>query len=146
MPPRRWTRLRTIYIPYVVIPQRTLTLSRVSTAGSVNLRVVCALSAIISFQFHFSRSVESVIDRFSFYRRDEIVEEGQQIEGENKGDSPFQDGGGVVFIFEIAGAEGDGEGDFDEDESKLNPKGVAEDGVFAEMDSESLVFPADKDS
>lgn len=62
---------------------------------------------------------------------DEVDEEGEDVEGEDEGYDPFEDGAHVFVVLVVAGAEGDGEGDFDDDESKFNPKGCAQDAVFA---------------
>jgi len=46
---------------------------------------------------------------------------------------------------EISYGEGDGEADLYYNEDKLDPEGDAEDAVFSEMNSKTLVFPADED-
>lgn len=77
--------------------------------------------------------------------RDEIDEEGEDVEGEDEGYDPFEDGGDVVDGFEIGGDEDDGEDDFNQDEEELDPEGNAEVAVLAEMNSQPLILSTGKD-
>ena len=67
------------------------------------------------------------------HSRNKIDEEGEDVEGEDEGDGPFEDGRGVVFVFCAGDAEGDGERDFDDYEEEFGPEGGAEDAVLAEV-------------
>lgn len=72
---------------------------------------------------------------FGLYCREEIDEEGEDVEGEDEGDGPFEDCRGVIVFFVACDAEGDGEGDFEEDEGQFDPEGDSQDAVFAEVNS-----------
>jgi hypothetical protein len=61
----------------------------------------------------------------------EVDPEGDCVEGEDDGDDPLEDGGGVVVVGEVAAGKGYGEDDLDEDKGELDPEGDAEDAVFA---------------
>ena len=99
----------------------------------------------------------------------EVNEECEDVEGEDKGDDPFEDCANVLFFVEGADDKDDGHGDwgvlvlifddmmdregnfegmrtFDEDEEKLHPEGGPQDTVLAEMHTEALVLGADEDS
>jgi len=75
----------------------------------------------------------------------QIDKEAKHVEGEDERDRPLQDAGRVVFVLEIAHAEGDCEHDFHQDEGELYPEGDAQNTVLAEMYAKALVFPADED-
>ena len=49
------------------------------------------------------------------------------------------------MAFILADAKADGKADLDEDEDELDPKGHAQDAVFAEVDPQPLVLGADED-
>jgi len=60
---------------------------------------------------------------------EEVDVEGEDVKGEEEGDGPFEHGGGVGGLLEVAGREGDGEDYLDDDEDELDPEGDAEDPV-----------------
>ncbi len=64
-------------------------------------------------------------------RRVQVDDEGEDVGGEDEGDDPLEDCGGVVVVCCHAGGEGHGEDDLDEHEGELDPKGDAEDAVLA---------------
>lgn len=78
------------------------------------------------------------------HRRQQVDEEGEDVEGEDECHGPFEDSGGVVFLLVAAHAKGDSERDFDQDEGELDPEGEAEDLVLSEVHAEPLVFRADE--
>lgn len=45
--------------------------------------------------------------------------EGEDVEGEDDGDDPLDDSGGVVLLDALAGAEGDAERDLDDNEEEF---------------------------
>lgn len=55
--------------------------------------------------------------------RVQVDEEREDVEGENEGDDPLEDGGLVVELLEIGRDEGDREEQLDDDEDQLNPEG-----------------------
>ena len=63
--------------------------------------------------------------------RVQVDDKREDVGGEDEGDDPLEDGGGVVVACGHAGGEGDGEHDLDDDEGKLDPEGNAEDAVLA---------------
>lgn len=62
--------------------------------------------------------------------RPQVEDEGEDVEGEDEGDDPFEDGGDVVLLLPGAGGEGDGEAELGEDEEELDPEGDAEHAMF----------------
>lgn len=60
-----------------------------------------------------------------------IDNKGEDVECEDEGDDPFENGGDVFVVAPVGGDEDDGEDKFDEDECELYPKGDAEDAVLA---------------
>lgn len=61
--------------------------------------------------------------------REEVDVEREHVEGEDEGDGPLEDRGGVGGLLEVAGREGDGEDHFDYDEGELDVEGDAENAV-----------------
>lgn len=61
----------------------------------------------------------------------QINEEGEDVEGEDKGDNPFEDGSGVAGSEAGCDGEGDGQGELDEHEGEFYPEGDAEDAVVS---------------
>lgn len=78
-------------------------------------------------------------------RRNEIDRITPDVECVYERNDPFENSGGVVSLLVAHDAECDGQTQFDEDEGELDPEGEGEDAVLAVMDSESLVFPTNKD-
>jgi len=109
---------------------------------AITQRIIRPLSAIVRFLLHFRSSKSSTM--FRMYGRQQIDEKGENVKREDKRDGPFEDARSVVPVLEIADSEGDGEHDFEEDEGELYPEGGAEDAVLAEMNSQTLILPADK--
>lgn len=60
----------------------------------------------------------------------QVEDEGEDVEGEDEGDDPFEDGGDVVLFLPGARGKGDGEAELGEDEEELDPEGDAEHAVF----------------
>jgi hypothetical protein len=79
------------------------------------------------------------------YAGEQVDEEGKDVEGEDEGDEPLEDGGSVAVAGRVADAETDGHSDFDQDEGELDPEGDAEHAVVAVVDPEALVLCADED-
>lgn len=63
--------------------------------------------------------------------RPEVDDEGEDVEAEDEGDDPFQDGGLVEVAAVPRHAEADGEPELDDDEGELHPEGEPEDSVLA---------------
>lgn len=78
-------------------------------------------------------------------RRQEIHKESEDVESEDEGDDPFEDGPYVLLAVEGGGGEDDGEDDLHNDEEELEPEGKAQDAMLAEMHAETLVLGADED-
>ena len=78
-------------------------------------------------------------------RRQQIHKEGKDIEREDEGDDPFENGRDVWLTVEGGGSEDDGEDDLHYDEEEFEPEGEAQDAVLAEMHAETLVLGADED-
>lgn len=78
-------------------------------------------------------------------RGPQVDDEGEDVEGEDEGDGPLEDGGVVEVVVQVAHAEADGEAELDDDEDELDPEGDAQDAVLAVLDAEALVLPADED-
>lgn len=79
------------------------------------------------------------------HARQEIEEEGEDVEGEDQGDQPFDDGGDVGVFAKGGGGEDDGQEGLDDDEGQFHPEGDAEDAVVAVVDAQPLVFGAQED-
>jgi hypothetical protein len=62
-------------------------------------------------------------------RGEQVDVEGEYVEGEDEGDDPLENRGGVGGLLEVAGAEGDGQNYLDDDEDELDVEGYAEDAV-----------------
>jgi hypothetical protein len=77
--------------------------------------------------------------------RQEVDDEGPDVEDVDQRDDPLEDGGVVDAFTALQDTEGDGESAFDEDESELDPEAGAQDAVLAEVHAEALVFGADED-
>ena len=92
---------------------------------------------------------------------EEVDEEGEDPEGEDEGDDPFEDGGLLGVPVEGEDGEDDGEGDcrhlsvtcgvgdglrltLDEDKCQLEPEGDSEDTSVSEVDAQSLIFGAEE--
>jgi hypothetical protein len=60
---------------------------------------------------------------------EEVDVEGEDIKGKDECDGPFEHGGGVGGLFEVACCEGDGEDYLDDNKDELDPKRDAEDPV-----------------
>lgn len=54
--------------------------------------------------------------------RVEVNEEGEDVEGEDEGDQPLEDGGGVPVAGPVAADESDGQDDFQDDEREFDPE------------------------
>lgn len=61
----------------------------------------------------------------------QVDEEGEDVEGEDEGDHPLEDGGHVVVLAEVVDGEGDGQRQFDQDKGELDPERDAQDAVLA---------------
>ena len=77
--------------------------------------------------------------------RQEVEEEGEDVEGEDEGNDPLEDGGDVLLGGEHGGGEDDGEDDLDEDEDEFDPEADAQDAVVAVVHAQALVLGADED-
>ena len=77
--------------------------------------------------------------------RQQIHEEGDDVESENEGDDPFENGRCVLLVVEGGGCEDDSAYDLHDDEEKFIPKGEAQDAVLAEVYAEALILGADED-
>lgn len=53
------------------------------------------------------------------HRGPQVDDEGEDVEGEDGGDDPLEDGGLVVHLLAGADGEGDAEGELDDDEEEL---------------------------
>lgn len=78
-------------------------------------------------------------------RRQQIHKEGEDVESEDEGDDPFEDGRYVLLAVKGGGGEDDGEDDLHDDEEEFEPEGKAQDAVLAEMHAETLVLGTDED-
>ena len=67
----------------------------------------------------------------------EVDDKGEDVEGEDEGDDPLEDGGDVVVARPVGGDEADGQEELDDDEDELYPEGDAEDAVLAPFWSRS---------
>lgn len=56
-------------------------------------------------------------------RRVEVDNEREDVEGEDEGDHPLENGGLVVHAHEVTNHESDGEDELDDDEDELDPEG-----------------------
>lgn len=61
----------------------------------------------------------------------QVDEEGEDVEGEDEGDDPLEDGGHVVVLAEVVDGEGDGQRQLDQDKGELDPERDAQDAVLA---------------
>lgn len=61
----------------------------------------------------------------------EVDDEGEDVEAEDQGDDPLEDGGGVDVAAQPGHAEADGQGELDDDEEQLYPEREAQDPVLA---------------
>ena len=61
----------------------------------------------------------------------EVDDEGEDVECEDEGDDPLEDGGDVFVVAPVGGDEDDGEDEFDDDEGELDVEGDFEDAVLA---------------
>lgn len=75
----------------------------------------------------------------------QIDEESEDVEGEDEGDDPFENGGHVLFSVKGGDCEDDCKDDLDDDEHELEPEGEAQDAVLAEVHAQALVLGADED-
>ena len=85
---------------------------------------------VIGLELHLGLAKAAMLGVNSRY---EIDDEGEDVEGEDESDGPFEHCGCVVGTFEVGYSEADGEGDFDQDEGELDPEGEAQDAVLAEV-------------
>ena len=78
-------------------------------------------------------------------RRQQIHKEGEDVEGEDEGDDPFENGPDVLLAVKGGGDEDDREDNLHDDEDEFEPEGEAQDAVLAEVHAKSLVLCADED-
>lgn len=77
--------------------------------------------------------------------RVQVHVEGEDVEAEDEGDDPLEDGGDVPVLEAVHNNKGDGQADGDDDEGQLDPEGDGEDAVLGVVDAEALVLGADED-
>jgi len=56
------------------------------------------------------------------YGGDEVNEEREDVEGEDEGNGPFEDGGCIVRMSEVGCCKSNGQSYFDQDECELDPE------------------------
>lgn len=76
----------------------------------------------------------------------QIEQEAEDVEGEDQGDDPLEDGGDVALVRPRGADEDSGERDLDQDERQLDPEADAQDAVLAVVDPQALVLGAEKHS
>lgn len=106
------------------------------------LILVRASTSIVS-SLHFFQTLWHVM--FRSHGRKQIDDEREDVEGEDEGNDPFEDGGDVAVRGEGGRHEDNGKCDLDQDEGQFDPEGDAQDAVVTVVDTQALVFCADKD-
>lgn len=76
--------------------------------------------------------------------RVEVYDKRQDIKGEDQGNDPLKDGGGVSLLETAKDTETDEEGELDEDKDKLDPERSSEHAVLSVHYSQSLILPTDE--
>ena len=77
--------------------------------------------------------------------RQQIYKEGKDVESEDKGDDPLENGRDVLLVVKRGDRVDDGENDLHYDEDKFEPEREAEDAMLAEVHAEALVLGANED-
>ena len=90
---------------------------------------------IISLHLHPRAVILGALARHraSAMRRNQVDEEGEDVESEDEADEPFEDGSSVVLVFLARDAKGDSERDLNNNKEEFGPEGGAEDAVLTEV-------------
>ena len=81
--------------------------------------------------------------RLRHIRWNEINCETPKVKSKYKGDDPFHNRSCIMFIVVSKDPKGDCETDFDNYEKEFDPERGSYYTIFAMVDSETLIFPAD---
>ena len=73
-------------------------------------------------------------------RRQKVDEEAKDVEEVDETYSPLQHGRSIPLILLRADGKRNGKRDLEDDEGELDPEGVAQDGLLAEVDAQALVL------
>lgn len=133
-------RLLHIAIDAFILGLSTRSVHRSSHHIALRLRIHRHLIILLP-----QRRRESVVLMSRLHSRQEINNKAPDVEDVDQAYRPLQYCCAVVVSLVAHYAECNGKGQLDEDEGELDPEGVGEDGVFAVVDSEALVFGADED-
>lgn len=102
--------------PHIIRAQCPLTIGSIPASTILSISMAITLGKlIVLLHLHLGlvcTSPEFPCRVFGVHRGQEVDEEGEDVEGEDECDGPFEDCGCVVGASEVCDAEGDGENDF----------------------------------
>lgn len=75
---------------------------------------------------------------------EQVEQEAEDVEGEDQGDDPFEDGGDVAVVRPRGADEDAGQHHLDQDEGQFDPEADAQDAVLPVVDAQPLVLGADE--